>query len=71
MKLNPASYPNTELTLEDRALGEKGKNRQVATVGYGPQDCVCPDLEGVVRGFIVMVPGEHEQLMYILLIGWR
>ena len=30
---------------------------------------VCPDLEGVVRSFIVMVPGGHDQLVDILLIG--
>ena len=41
----------------------------MATAGYCSQDCVCPDLEGVVRSFIVMVPGGHDQLVDILLIG--
>ena len=29
---------------------------------------MCPDLEPVVRSFIVMVKGGCDQLMYILLI---
>ena len=33
---------------------------------------VCPDLEPVMRSFIVTVQrGGHDQLVNILLIGWR
>ena len=31
---------------------------------------VCPDLEGIVRSFIVMVQTWCDQLVDILLIGW-
>ena len=41
----------------------------------GPQQAnalktVCPDLEGVVRTFIVMVQRGRDQLVDVLLIGW-
>ena len=50
------------------------KNSSVALPGkegHSTFNTVCPDLEGIVRSFIVMVQGGCDQLVDILLIGWR
>ena len=67
-------YPGTELNLRDRVLGEVEKNSFItlpAATGLSALKTICPDLEGLVRRFIVMVQrGGCDQLIDILLIGW-
>ena len=51
-------YPGTELNLRDRVLGEVEKNNFVALPGatrLSALKTICPELEGLVRRFIVMV----------------
>ena len=51
-------YPGTELNLGDRVLGEVEKNSFIALpggTGLSALKTICPDLEGIVRRFIVMV----------------
>ena len=70
-------YTNTKWNLSDRVLGEAGeKNKNncfIALPGKGGHalKTTRPDLERVVRNFIVIVQrGGCDQLMDILLIGW-
>ena len=51
-------YPGTELNLRDRVFGEVEKNNFVALPGatrLSALKTICPELEGLVRRFIVMV----------------
>ena len=55
-------------------MGEVGKlycfARQKGPEQANALKTVCPNLEGVVRSFIVMVQRGRDQLMDTLLIGW-
>ena len=65
-------YSNTELNLRDTVLGGVEKNNFIAFPGKGGQSGLmlselCPDIERVVRSFIVMIQRECEQLSDVLL----
>ena len=57
-------------------MGEVEKDNFIALLSErGPQwanapKTMCPNLERVVRSFRVMLQGERDQLVDILLIGW-
>ena len=57
-------------------MGEAEKSSFISLSGKGypiaanALKTVCPDLEGIVRSFIVMVQTWCDQLVDILLIGW-
>ena len=68
-------YISTELNLGDRVLALVEKNSACVLAGKGGHSRLmlrlCPDQEGVVRSFMVMVQrGGSDQLVDILLIGW-
>jgi len=69
-------YPDTKLILRDKSLGWSKKNSFIVFLGkVGPQQAntlktVCPNLEGVVRSFIIMAQTKCDQLVDVLLIGW-
>ena len=49
---------------------EVSGTRQRGTQWANALKTVCPDLERIVRSFIVMVQRGCDQLVDILLIGW-
>ena len=68
-------YANTILNLGYRVLHEVEKIPLLLYRQRGPQwanalKTVCPNIQSVVRSFIVIVQRGCDQLMNILLIGW-
>ena len=67
-------YPGTELNPGDRVLGDVEKNSFITlpgATGLSALKTICPDMEGLVSRFIVMVQrGGCDQLINVLLIGW-
>jgi len=66
-------YPNTELILRDRVLGDVEKNSFISLPGKRGHGGLIPSklcLEWVVRSFIVMIKRGHNEFMDIPLTGW-
>ena len=69
-------YTGAESNLGDRVLGEAEKDSFITLPGKGghssllPGKTMCPNLEKIVRSFIVIVQRGRDQLMDILLMSW-
>ena len=70
-------YISAKSNLRDRVSGEVEKNSFVDVSGKGglrglayALKTMCPDLEGLVRSFTVMIQRGCDQLVDILLIDW-
>ena len=69
-------YTSAKSNLRDRVLGEVEKDSFITLPGKGghsgllPQKIMCPNLERIVRNFIIMVQRGCDQLLDILLTGW-
>ena len=74
VKLNPASVHGHGIKSRGRVLGEVEKNycfaRQRGSQQANALKTVCPNLEGIVGSFIVMVQRGRDELVDLLLIGW-